>query len=88
MPRDSETTKTDRALLEEIAQRSRRTETRTVKIANHLGIDTGEKPVLRGSSLSVPSRKVTLEDVIAAIGEHSGAVSVWCGEDYLATVGL
>jgi hypothetical protein len=38
-------TQDDRKLLEEIADRARRTETRVTKVANHLGIDAGgEKP--------------------------------------------
>jgi hypothetical protein len=89
MARDSEHDKTDRELLVEVSARIRRIETKTTKIANQLGVDTGgEKPVLRGNTLYVPSPKISLEDIVAAIGEHggSGPVSVCCGEDYLATV--
>jgi hypothetical protein len=86
---DPEYGKTDRELLTELADRARRTETRVTKIANHLGVDAGgEKPRLRGNVLHVPSLKTSLEDIVAAIGSHSGPVSVHCGDDYLATVGV
>lgn len=86
---DPEYGKSDRELLLEIADRARRTETRVTKVANHLGVDAGgEKPKLRGNVLQVPSLRVSLEDIVTAIGDHTGPVSVHCGDDYLATVGL
>lgn len=79
----------DIALLREIADRARRTETRVTKIANHIGVDAGgEKPKLRGNTLYVPSLKTSLEDIVTAIGGYTGTVSVYCGDDYLATVGI
>lgn len=85
---DSEKSKTDRELLEEIAQRSRRTETRVTVVANHIGADVGTKPELRGSRLCVPSPKITLADIVAALDGHTGLFSVYCGDDYLAQVAL
>jgi hypothetical protein len=81
----------DRELLQEIADRARRTETRVTKVANALGIDAGgEKPKLRGNALYIPSLKTSLEDIIAALGDHPsyGPVEVYCGEDYLAKVSV
>lgn len=86
---DSEAAKSDRQLIEETAQRARRIETRVTQIANHIGVDHGgSKPELRGNTLYVPSLKTSLEDIITAIGGHTGPVSVCCGNDYAATVGV
>lgn len=75
-------------LLQEIADRARRTETRVTKVANHLGVEAGgEKPVCQGGRLYIPSRRVSLEDIIAAIPRNpEGSVSVYCGDDYIVTV--
>lgn len=86
---DSEGRKSDRQLIEETAQRSRRTETRVSMICDHLGVDFGgKKPELRGNTLYVHSVKTSLEDIVATVGDHFGPVSVYCGEDYLATVAV
>jgi hypothetical protein len=77
----------DRKLLNEIADRARRTETRVTKVANHLGIDAGgEKPSICGSELRVPTIKTSLEDIIAAIGNFDGPITIRCGDDYLGTI--
>jgi hypothetical protein len=93
MARDNDRTasKTDRELLEEVAGRCRRLETKTTMVANHLGIDAGEiKPMLDREKriLWVKTIKTSLEDIINAIGDFEGPVSVYCGEEYLATVGV
>jgi hypothetical protein len=82
-------TSDDRKLLNEIADRARRTETRVTKIANHMGIDAGgEKPKLSGNTLYVPTVKTSLEDIVVAIGSYSGPISVYCGEDYMVTIAV
>lgn len=86
---DSETHKTDRQLLEEIAQRARRTETRVTKIAKSMGIDGGnDKPHIRDNTLYVPSPKTALEDILAVLRTYDGMapVAVCCGNTYLATI--
>lgn len=90
MARDSETTKTDRQLVEEIAQRARRTETRVTKIAEKLGIDAGnEKPVWDNANgrVNVTSRKVSLDEMLGAVPLAARQVlediPVYCGDDYL-----
>lgn len=83
--------KSDRELLEELLGRARRTETRVTTVANHLGVDAGgDKPVLNRTArtLHVPTRKTSLDDILAAIGARDGAVGVYCGEDYLLTVNV
>jgi hypothetical protein len=85
-------TQDDRKLLEEIADRARRTETRVTKVANHLGIDAGgDKPTwdnARGR-VNVPTRKVSLDDMLGAVPLAARQVltdiKVYCGEDYLLT---
>jgi hypothetical protein len=89
MARDSETTKSDRQLLEESLQRARRIETRVTMIANHLGVDAGgEKPtydpVRRVVQVKTP--KVSLEDVLAAIEDDVVMVQVFCGDQFVASV--
>jgi hypothetical protein len=82
-------TSDDRKLLNEIADRARRTETRVTKIANHMGIDAGgEKPSFNPvtHTLTVPSRRTSLEDIIAAVPTmHQNMVRVVCGDDYMLT---
>jgi hypothetical protein len=89
--RDLAGEKSDRALIEEIVGRLRRIETKTTIVANHLGLDAGEtKPVFDREKriLWVKTPKTALEDIVAAIGDYSGPISVNCGDDYLATVGV
>jgi hypothetical protein len=79
-------------LLGEVADRARRTETRVTKIANHLEVDAGgEKPRFHsaGNFIKVPSRKVSLEDILAAIprGQET-AISLYCGDDFLGSIAL
>ena len=79
--------KTDRELLEEMVDRARRTETRVTKVAHHLGVDAGgEKPQRVGNDLYVPSMRTSLEDIVAAIGDHDGILSVHCNNDYVASI--
>lgn len=90
MARDSELDKTDRQLLEEIAQRARRTETRVTKVTEKLGIDAGnDKPVWDNvhGRVNVPSRKVSLDEMLGAVPlaarQILDNIPVYCGEDYL-----
>jgi hypothetical protein len=86
---DSELDKTDRQLLEELAQRARRTETRTTKIANHLGIDAGgEKPYVSDGVMYVPSLKVSLQEVVDAIGNIDVPIPVYCGGDFIVKLNV
>lgn len=87
----SEDSKTDRELIEEMAARARRLETKTTKIANHLGVDVNqERPLFDRvtRSLQVPSPKVTLEDVLSSVdfGECDGLIGVYCGSERLMTI--
>jgi hypothetical protein len=91
MARDNDRTasKSDRELLEEVAGRCRRMETKTTMVANHLGIDAGEtKPELNREKriLWVKTPKTSLEDIVNALGDFEGPVAVRVGETYLATV--
>lgn len=77
-----------RDLIQEIADRARRTETRVTKIANHVGVDAGgEMPTLSPDRkrILVPSRRVALEDVlqVAPAGE---TVEVYCGGDFMMMI--
>lgn len=79
--------KTDRQLLEEIADRARRTETRVTKVANHIGVDAGgEKPRIVGVELRIPTIKTSLEDILEAIRGSSQPVTIRCGDDYLGCI--
>lgn len=82
----------DRQIAEETLGRLRRIETKTTKVANHLGVDAGgDKPVFYavGHILQVPSRKTSLDDIIAAVPEkHRSMVKIMCGDDYLATISV
>lgn len=75
-------------LIQEIADRARRTETRVTKIANHIGVDAGgEMPVLTAdrTRILVPSRKTTIDDVLL-VAPAGMSVDVYCGNDYLFTL--
>lgn len=80
----------DIELLREIADRARRTETRVTKIANHFNVEAGgDKPVFHAQTgeIDVPSRRVSLEDVLNAVPHgHTGRVDVCCGRDFLVTL--
>lgn len=82
--------RTDRQLIEETLDRSRRTETRVTKIANHLGVEAGgNKPVFNDTTrtLDIPSRKTSLDDIIAAIGDRpGGSIAVYCDGQLLVMV--
>lgn len=84
--------KTDRQLLEELTDRARRTETRVTKIANHMEIDAGgEKPRYDsvGNLIRVPTRKVSLDDILAAVPHGSQVgISLYCGDDFLGTIAI
>lgn len=91
MARDD--SKTDRELLEELADRARRTETRVTKVANHLGVDAGgDKPEFNADVgvLQVPSRKTSLDDVLGELKHYDvrQSIRVYCGDDYLFAVAL
>lgn len=80
----------DREIAEETLGRLRRVETKTTKVANHLGVDAGgDKPELNDVTgvLQVPSRKVSLDDVLDAVRGRDGIVSiaVYCGTEFLMT---
>lgn len=77
-----------RELLQEIADRARRTETRVTKVANHLGVDAGgEMPILSDdrSRIFVPSRKASIDDIML-VAPAAATVDVYCGDDYLFTL--
>lgn len=79
-------------LLQEIADRARRTETRLTKLALHMGVDAGgEKPQLTkgGTRLQVPTRKVSLDDMMAAVPafrRNDHGIDVYYGDDYVCTL--
>jgi hypothetical protein len=80
-------TAADRDLLQELADRARRTETRVTKIANALNVDAGgEKPRWAGDVIQVPTRKTSLDDVLPLLTGLSKPTSVYCGDDYIMTV--
>jgi hypothetical protein len=80
--------KTDRELLEEIAGRSRRIETKTTMVADKVGLSFGEKPVYDKAKriLWVKTAKISIEDVLDALGAEIDVVQVRCGETFLGTV--
>lgn len=84
--------KSDRELLEELAGRARRTETKVSVISDHFDIELeGTKPIfdLSNKTIWVKTPKVTLEavmDTISEVNEHHLAVAVRCGERHLMTV--
>lgn len=93
MSRDNETSsatfKSDRQLLEEIAGRARRTETKATIIADHLGLDaTGQKPVYDKVKrvVWVKTAKISLEEIMEAVENEVVMVQVFCGEKFLASV--
>lgn len=89
MPRDSETTKSDRELLEEMSARARRLETKTTKIANYLGVDVdAEKPHIMDGVVYVSTLKVSLQDVVEAIGDTTGPIPLYCGEDFIVRLNV
>jgi hypothetical protein len=74
----------DRRLIGEIADRARRIETRVTKVANHLGIDAGgEKPYLMDGVMYVPSMKVSLQDIVEAMGATDVPIPLYCGADFV-----
>ena len=84
--------KSDRELIEEMADRARRTETRVTKIANHIGVDAGgAKPRYEaaGNLIRVTSPKTALDEIIAAVPHGSQVgISLYCGNDFLGTIAL
>lgn len=82
----------DRALLQEIVDRSRRTETRVTKIANHIGVSAGEeKPRYEAAKrrVHITSRRSAIDDVMAVVPLEDRCpkgVDVFCGADYLMSL--
>lgn len=89
MARDSAALRSDRELIEEMASRVRRTETKVTKVANHLGVDDidFERPVYNAveNAVFVPSPKCTLEEVLAVIPKDRYMVAIYKGAELLMT---
>lgn len=80
---------TPEKMLEEIFDRTKRIETRTTKVANHLGIETGAtRSKYENGQLQVTSRKVSLDELMSLIppNQKHEIVDVVCNGDLLATI--
>lgn len=80
----------DRELLQDIADRARRTETRVTKIANHLGVNAGEsKPVFDPGAriVTIAHRKTAFDQILDAIpASFVKPVVVVCDKKVMAVV--
>ena len=75
-----------RELIDEIAGRSRRMETKVTKIANHLGVDAGgARPVwVSPGRIEIPSRDCSLQQCLAAVPHPwTEDVTIWIKDDYV-----
>lgn len=86
----SENLKSDRVLIEEIAARARRTETKVTMMSEHFGLETGaDKPVFNRETgtLTLTSRRVTLAEIMAAVpSDHRGGYRIYVKDDWMMTV--
>jgi hypothetical protein len=75
-------------MLEEIFDRTKRIETRTTKLSNHFGVETGAtRSRFEDGKLHVTSRKVSLDELMSLVpADHKrDIVDIYCGDDLLAT---
>ena len=73
----------------EMLDRVRRIETRLTRYMNEQGFDiVGQQPMFHRDSgtLTVPSRRVTIEDCLRAIGSYDEPVDVYVGKDFVVTL--
>lgn len=73
----------------ESLDRIRRIETRVTRVANHLGVDSGNaKPEFRDGNLHVASKKCSIDELLNAIPDShiDEEVDVYQGDDQLMVV--
>jgi hypothetical protein len=82
-------TKTDNEMLCEILDRARRTETRVVKLGEHMGVELADTHAIeigiaeKGLMISVSSFDITLSRLIAAVKADPKFTLVSAGKDFV-----
>ena len=76
----------DNEMIDEIAGRARRMETKITKIANHLGVDAGgARPVwVSPGRIEIPSRDCSLSAILAAVpSSWTRAIAIYIKDEYV-----